>query len=102
MTRKYIETILTAGFKYFFDLDYTAMIHSLTIVLVAAGFIKLCMMWLRNEFFSGIQTVKEDAREIKGHFSKIVVRLDAKEQMFYGYIRNLKASNEHSHDRLAS
>ncbi len=102
MSRKYIDQILTTGFKYFFDLDYTTLLHSLTIFIVAAGIIKLAALWLRNEWHEGVATVKEDALVIKSRLADVADKADEKEQLFYDFVKNQFTNLRNVRERLAS
>lgn len=102
MSRKYIDQILTTGFKYFFDLDYTTMLHSLTVLIVAAGIIKLACLWVKNEWHDGVATIKQDAVVIKSHLDRLAVKADAKEQMLYDFVKNQFDNLRNTGERLAS
>ncbi len=102
MSRKYIDQILTTGFKYFFDLDYNTLLHSLTVFIVAAGLFKLACMWVKSEWQDGVATVKQDALVIKGHLNTLAVKADAKEQTLYDFVKDQYDNLRNVRERLAS
>ena len=102
MSRKYIDQILTTGFKYFFDLDYTTLLHSLTVFIVAAGILKLAALWIRNEWHEGVSKVKQDALVIKGHLADMAEKADEKEQLLHDFVKNQFTNLRNVRERLAS
>lgn len=102
MTRKHIEQLLITGFKYFFDLDYTTFIHSLTLLIVAAGIARVAGLWLWNELNDGIQTVKRDTATVRQHWQTMSARIDNHEQQIYGYIKELRTSVASKEQRTAA
>lgn len=102
MTRRYIEDLLTTSLKYFFDVDFHTLLHSFTVVIVALGVIRLIGLWIYAGWHKSLQTVKNDALEVKTSLIKMTSKLDKHEQAFTGYIRNLRSANEHEHERMAS
>lgn len=102
MSRKYIDQILTTTLKYFFDLDYNTLLHSLTAVVIAIGLCKLACMWVKNEWHDGVATIKEDAVIIKSHLNNLAVKADAKEQVLYDFVKDQYANLRNVRERLAS
>lgn len=100
MIRKYIHHAATVGFKYFFDLDFTTLTHSLAIFIVAVGFIKLAGYWLAEEFQTGIQTIKYDFSTIKDQAAQVTEKFKADDNVIIGYFRELK--NNFSHRNLSA
>ena len=60
MFRKQIENLITTGMNFFFNFDDTFCYQIFSITLIIIGTAKLLLTYLRNEFYDGMLTVKED------------------------------------------
>lgn len=65
MYKKNIKYLATISLKYFFDFDYSVFDYIFLVITSHINTVKIITTQIGNEFYDGIFTIAQDAREIK-------------------------------------